>query len=297
MEAERLAASDRTLVPESVRRPPAPGRPRRLRRDGAVAGRELADAALLFARAHHYTLVDRPRVTCWRDATVQRCRHPGRTPDSPTRSRRPERTPRSPTTEATTVGAPTRSTRWSTRCPRPSRRRPAFACTSRRGRVREVSIGAGLTIGRATDNDLVLADERVSRHHGRHRRPSRDARLRRSRQHERHAGQRRAGHRGGPGAPATRSGSARRRSRSRSDGGPDLMDGSCSSCGSSGPLPRAPVLLPVPRRRGRCCATCGRRRGSRRRARPARRGRLAERRAGGRARSSRSTRSRRSVAT
>ena len=30
-----------------------------------------------------------------------------------------------------------------------------------------VEIWTGLTVGRATDNDLVLRDERVSRHHGR----------------------------------------------------------------------------------------------------------------------------------
>ena len=37
MESERLAATDRTLVPEPVRRPPQPGRPGRVRRHAGVA--------------------------------------------------------------------------------------------------------------------------------------------------------------------------------------------------------------------------------------------------------------------
>jgi len=62
MEAERLAAADRTLVPNRfvVHLHPA---------DLAAFGdmttslaSELADGALLFARARRYTLVDRPRV-------------------------------------------------------------------------------------------------------------------------------------------------------------------------------------------------------------------------------------------
>jgi pSer/pThr/pTyr-binding forkhead associated (FHA) protein len=35
------------------------------------------------------------------------------------------------------------------------------------GRTREVVVDGDLTIGRATDNDLVALDGRVSRHHGR----------------------------------------------------------------------------------------------------------------------------------
>ena len=59
--------------------------------------------------------------------------------------------------------------------------------------------GSSLTIGRAADNDLVLADGRVSRHHAPHHRPARDARLHRSREHQRFARQRRPGRRAGPG--------------------------------------------------------------------------------------------------
>ena len=49
---------------------------------------ELADGALLFARAHRYTLVDRPRVDLVADPSVDAGRHPGRCP-----LRRPDRWP------------------------------------------------------------------------------------------------------------------------------------------------------------------------------------------------------------
>jgi hypothetical protein len=72
MEAERLAAADRTLVPNRfvVHLHPA---------DLAAFGdmttslaSELADGALLFARARRYTLVDRPRVDLLADESVER---------------------------------------------------------------------------------------------------------------------------------------------------------------------------------------------------------------------------------
>ena len=72
MEAERLAASDRTLVPNRfvVRLHPTISRASPTWSTTLAA--ELADAALVFARAHHYTLVDRPRVDLLADATVDR---------------------------------------------------------------------------------------------------------------------------------------------------------------------------------------------------------------------------------
>ena len=72
MEAERLATADRTLVPEPLRRPPAPGRPGGFGDMTTSLASELADGALVFARAHHYTLVDRPRVDLVSDPAVER---------------------------------------------------------------------------------------------------------------------------------------------------------------------------------------------------------------------------------
>src|SRR3954447_15411684 len=60
MESERLAAADRTLVPNRF---VVHLHPTDLAGFGDMAGSlasELADGALVFARAHRYTLVDRP---------------------------------------------------------------------------------------------------------------------------------------------------------------------------------------------------------------------------------------------
>ena len=58
---------------EPLRRPPQPGRPRRVRRhDRRPSPRSWPTARSSFARAHHYTLVDRPRVDAARRPGVER---------------------------------------------------------------------------------------------------------------------------------------------------------------------------------------------------------------------------------
>src|SRR6478735_4294654 len=71
MESERLTTSDRTLVPNRFVVHLHPGD---LAAFGDMTGTlasELADGALAFARAHRYTLVDRPRVDLLADPTIQ----------------------------------------------------------------------------------------------------------------------------------------------------------------------------------------------------------------------------------
>jgi pSer/pThr/pTyr-binding forkhead associated (FHA) protein len=52
--------------------------------------------------------------------------------------------------------------------PRPTAPRARLRVTVQGGAPRSVDVdGTDLTIGRAADNDLVLGDNRVSRHHGR----------------------------------------------------------------------------------------------------------------------------------
>src|SRR6478609_8435536 len=72
MEGERLTTSDRTLVPNRfvVHLHPAD-----LEEFGEMSGSlasELADGALSFARAHRYTVVDRPRVDLLADPKIER---------------------------------------------------------------------------------------------------------------------------------------------------------------------------------------------------------------------------------
>ncbi len=166
MEAERLTTSDRTLVPNRfvVHLNPA---------DLADFGdmtrtlaSELADGALSFARAHRYTLVDRPRVDLMADPTVQRTdiRVDARFADG--------RDNRGPIVVAAAddvevAGVDPTMTRVYM-VPRPSTVRAVVRVIDAGGGTRQIVIENGeLTIGRGTDNDLVAADGRVSRHHGR----------------------------------------------------------------------------------------------------------------------------------
>lgn len=166
MEAERLTTSDRTLVPNRfvVHLNPAD-----LDDFGDMTGTlasELADGALSFARAHRYTLVDRPRVDLVADPTVDRTdiRVLARFADGHDKG--------GPIVVAAadgieTAGSDPTMTRVYT-VPRPSTPTAVLRVIDAEGNVRQVVIDNGdLTIGRATDNDLVTADGRVSRHHGR----------------------------------------------------------------------------------------------------------------------------------
>ena len=169
MEGERLTTSDRTLVPNRfvVHLNPAD-----LAEFGDMTGTlasELADGALAFARAHRYTVVDRPRVDLLADTTVQRTdilvharfAEPivGREGHGPLAA---------PADGEPSVdeGDPTATRVYSV--PRPTTPRAVLRVTDPDGRSREAVVeGGSLTIGRATDNDLVAHDGRVSRHHGR----------------------------------------------------------------------------------------------------------------------------------
>ena len=72
MESERLAASDRTLVPNRYTIHLNPDDVAAFGEFGSTLATELADSALVFARAHRYTLPDRPRVELVSDPAVER---------------------------------------------------------------------------------------------------------------------------------------------------------------------------------------------------------------------------------
>jgi hypothetical protein len=169
MEGERLSTSDRTLVPNRFVVHLHPSDLDAFGEMSSTLASELADGALAFARAHRYTVVDRPRVDLLADPTVQRTDirvdarfaepivgHGGHGPVALT----PE------IDDPIDDGDPT-ATRVYT-VPRPRLPRAVLQVTDPDGRTREVVVeGGNLTIGRATDNDFVAVDGRVSRHHGR----------------------------------------------------------------------------------------------------------------------------------
>jgi hypothetical protein len=169
MEGERLTTSDRTLVPNRfiVHLHPAD-----LAEFGEMTGSlasELADGALSFARAHHYTVVDRPRVDLLADPAVDRT-------DARVEARFADPIVGRPGYGPVAVGSaaggePQDADPTATRAfavPRPSSPRAVLRVFDPDGRTREVIVERGnLTIGRATDNDFIASDGRVSRHHGR----------------------------------------------------------------------------------------------------------------------------------
>ena len=177
MESERLAAADRTLVPNRFVVHLHPADLDAFGDMTASLATELADGALLFARTRRYTLVDRPRVDLMADPTVDRAEIlvtarfadpiAGNTPrlepvDDAVGGAGGERVQgldgpleRSNDTMVFTV-------------PRPAAARARLTVTSPGIAPRSIDLGGTeMTIGRAADNDLVLADGRVSRHHAR----------------------------------------------------------------------------------------------------------------------------------
>ena len=167
MEAERLTTSDRTLAPNRF---VVHLNPSDLAEFGDMTGSlasELADGALSFARAHRYTVVDRPRVDLLADPTVERTdiRVHARFAEAVAGRSGLGPVALSPEHE-TADGLDPTMTRVFT-VPRPRTPRAVLRVTDPDGKMREVAIDGDLTIGRATDNDLVAVDVRVSRHHGR----------------------------------------------------------------------------------------------------------------------------------
>ena len=169
MEAERLATADRTLVPNRF---VVHLNPDDLEGFGDMTGSlasELADGALVFARSRRYTLVDRPRVTLFADASVLRSdiRVTARFADPIAGSHADPR----PLPDAEAHDGPSVAVHSDTMVftvPRPTAPAARLRVIDRDGteRVHDFD-GSALTMGRAADNDLVLPDSRVSRHHAR----------------------------------------------------------------------------------------------------------------------------------
>jgi hypothetical protein len=181
MEAERLSSADRTLAPNrfTVHLHPAD-----LEAFGDMTGSlasELADGALVFARARRYTLVDRPRVDLLADTTVQRTdiRVIARFADPIAGRERRDVHQQDDGAEASDDGGGSRmgtggeaddgpSHTMVFTIPRPSSPAARLRVIDADGAEQLCEFdGSSLTIGRAGDNDLVLADGRVSRHHAR----------------------------------------------------------------------------------------------------------------------------------
>jgi hypothetical protein len=165
MEHARLSGADRTLVPNRFR---VSLHPTDLAAFGDMTdslATELADAALTFARAHHYALADRPRVDLAADPRVA----PGDV--------RVEASFADPDRRAADAGGtgpagadagPVDGRTMVFHVPTVDAPLAVLREIRSDGTQREVRVdGRPLTIGRAGENGLVLHDSRVSRFHGR----------------------------------------------------------------------------------------------------------------------------------
>jgi pSer/pThr/pTyr-binding forkhead associated (FHA) protein len=169
MENERLSGAGRTIVPNRYRVYLHPDDLAAFGDLTSALAVELADGALNFARAHRYTLVDRPRVELVANRHLDRAEirvdtrfaerpgdvDPGAPPDAALEASPPPELGAMTDTAIFTVARP----------PAPATHLRIIRSD---GTEREVeSDGSQMTIGRGRDNDLVLDDGKVSRHHAR----------------------------------------------------------------------------------------------------------------------------------
>jgi Protein of unknown function (DUF3662)/Inner membrane component of T3SS, cytoplasmic domain len=160
MESARVRDGDHTAVPHRFAVHLAAADLAALREAHPTLASDLADAALEFARSHHYRLADRPTVALVADVAVEpgdaivaAGAEPEHADDAAVAA--PHQRPAGEQTAVfvvPTVEAP----RARLREVRPDGSSRSFAVD-----------GRPLTIGRAPDNSLVLFDGRVSRHHAR----------------------------------------------------------------------------------------------------------------------------------
>ena len=205
LETDRMSGADRTLVPNRFRVHLNPEDLEAFGELTATLATDLAEGALAFARAHHYTLVDRPRVDLVADPAVGKgeirvqARFAER--ESGTRAAAAEWPSEARPSKGAEPGpGPATAGPATERPPAPAEARadggrdapsepadPRFISQTMvfaapvvdapaarlrevrpNGTQREIELdGAPLTIGRASDNGLVIHDTRVSRHHAR----------------------------------------------------------------------------------------------------------------------------------
>jgi hypothetical protein len=178
MEHGRLSVDGQASVPDQYRVRLHPGDLQAVAAGDAEAlARRLADRALAFARSHGYHLRDRPAVAIVADPSLPA----GQVEVDAAfgdRSADNEGAPAGPVREAEAEARPTggiRAVRGGDPAATMVFRRPVLESPRavlreilRDGRERTVEVdGQVMTIGRATDNGLVIDDGRVSRHHGR----------------------------------------------------------------------------------------------------------------------------------
>jgi hypothetical protein len=160
MEGARLASTDGTVVPDRFTVRLNPGDLAALGGGASDLAGQTADGALRFARAHGYRLRERPRIDLVPDPHVD----PG---DLAVDARFDRRAVGDKILASKTAGPTDLEATMIYRPPPvvgPVARLRVLEST---GSDRTIELGGLLTIGRAPDNGLVLADTRASRYHAR----------------------------------------------------------------------------------------------------------------------------------
>ncbi len=169
MESERLTSAERTLVPNRYAIYLSPEDFESFADFATSLAAELADGALTYARSHRYSLVDRPQVQLILDEDVA----PGDLRiatgfvDRPVEARTGTQTG-GPSAVGEGGGEPGATQTMVFQVPEVRSPKARIRLWSVGGSEQEIAVeGSLMTIGRARDNDLVLEDARVSRHHAR----------------------------------------------------------------------------------------------------------------------------------
>ncbi|HTC85147.1 MAG TPA: DUF3662 and FHA domain-containing protein [Candidatus Acidoferrum sp.] len=177
METNRRSAGDRTIVPNryAIRLNPADMSHLEPVADSLAA--ELADSALLFARTHRLFLADRPRVELHANRAVAigdivveaRFDEAGAAVASGGSVPRESVSAATPSAGAGAVASTGVDDGTAVfRVPQPTTPLAVLRELRQDGRGRSIVVdGRPLTLGRANDNDVVLGDGGVSRHHAR----------------------------------------------------------------------------------------------------------------------------------
>ncbi len=170
MESERRVQSRRTYAPSAYRVLLNDRDASALAIDLRVLAHDLAESLRLYARSHGYVLLAQPRVDIGSSASVPQSdvrayADPVTPPVAPAAARQPAGSVLTPVPVqpseipdgATAVYA----------APHVAAPRAQLAIRIPSGETVRVAVRSGtMRIGRALDNDIVLADDKISRHHG-----------------------------------------------------------------------------------------------------------------------------------
>lgn len=178
MEAERVVRERRAFVPSHYRVLLSSADAAALDTDMANLTRDLSEHVRVYARAHQYILQARPTVevigsnaVASGDVRVYADRAPLPTRTAPTAPPEPASAPGDvDTDDAPDIDADAEIVPGATAvfaAPRPNTPRAQLAVRSPGQPVSRLNVRPGtIRLGRALDNEIVLADDKVSRHHG-----------------------------------------------------------------------------------------------------------------------------------